>query len=180
LAATAGSEDLMACPACGASHHRECWEENGGCAVYGCVNGPVIEKRRDIEVPVSHWGREQKPCPSCGQEILAAALRCRHCGATFASAQPENTTEFQLRTLVTAGLQEARVKVRWIFFVSIFPFTAAIGAVWGWWWQRENPETMHALPVLDRALLKIGLIAAVVQTAALIILTALYIAVRGH
>ena len=28
------------CPECGASHHGDCWSENGGCAVVGCVAGP--------------------------------------------------------------------------------------------------------------------------------------------
>ncbi len=166
LAAIAAGDDTLACPACKSVHHRECWEENG-------------ENRRSVEIPVSHWGQEHKPCPACGKEILAAALRCRHCGATFASAQPENTEQFQLRTALAAARPELRTKVRWIFFVSIFPFTAPIGAIWGWWWQRENPDLLASLPPIDRALAKIALIAAIVQTAAIVILTALYSVVRG-
>ena len=29
------------CPACGVPHHKECWEENGGCTGYGCSEAPV-------------------------------------------------------------------------------------------------------------------------------------------
>lgn len=29
------------CDACGASHHAECWQANGGCAVYGCRRSPT-------------------------------------------------------------------------------------------------------------------------------------------
>jgi Prokaryotic RING finger family 1 len=29
------------CDACSTIHHRECWEEGGGCAVFGCVNAGV-------------------------------------------------------------------------------------------------------------------------------------------
>ncbi|MGH2958782.1 MAG: SPOR domain-containing protein [Solirubrobacterales bacterium] len=34
------NEDAVACDACQASHHVDCWDDNGGCAVYGCVNSP--------------------------------------------------------------------------------------------------------------------------------------------
>lgn len=29
--------NIVSCPSCGAGHHAECWEENGGCAVLGCA-----------------------------------------------------------------------------------------------------------------------------------------------
>lgn len=28
------------CPSCHTPHHRECWEQNGGCTVWGCAQGP--------------------------------------------------------------------------------------------------------------------------------------------
>src|SRR4051812_34837733 len=28
------------CPDCDAVHHQDCWQDNGGCAVLGCVAGP--------------------------------------------------------------------------------------------------------------------------------------------
>ncbi len=31
---------IEACASCGAVHHIECWQDNGGCSVTGCVNGP--------------------------------------------------------------------------------------------------------------------------------------------
>lgn len=34
------SEDVLVCRACEIPHHRECWQENGGCTTYGCENGP--------------------------------------------------------------------------------------------------------------------------------------------
>lgn len=30
------SDRVIVCPRCGVAHHRECWQENGGCAVFGC------------------------------------------------------------------------------------------------------------------------------------------------
>ncbi len=31
---------IETCGACGAIHHAECWQDNAGCSVTGCVNGP--------------------------------------------------------------------------------------------------------------------------------------------
>ena len=31
---------LIACPECGATHHPDCYRENGGCAVPGCAGRP--------------------------------------------------------------------------------------------------------------------------------------------
>jgi TM2 domain-containing membrane protein YozV len=28
------------CPTCTAPHHGDCWEENGGCTVFGCASAP--------------------------------------------------------------------------------------------------------------------------------------------
>jgi TM2 domain-containing membrane protein YozV len=33
------------CPACSTPHHKECWEENGGCTVFGCAEAPVEEAK---------------------------------------------------------------------------------------------------------------------------------------
>jgi hypothetical protein len=35
----AQGEEEVHCPACRTPHHRQCWQENGGCAVYGCRGG---------------------------------------------------------------------------------------------------------------------------------------------
>src|SRR5437867_6392692 len=109
-------EAMTSCPACYAQYHSECWQENGGCAVYGCAQVPAVEQRRSIEIPVSVCGQEQKPCPACDREILAAAVRCRHCGATFASARPEDAGQFQKRVAQTERLPEVHRQVIGIFY----------------------------------------------------------------
>src|SRR5881394_3850802 len=82
------------CPDCAAPYHAECWEENGGCGVYGCTQVPKTEHRDRLEIPVSYWGQEHKNCPVCQTQILAAAVRCRVCGTNFASARPQDANEF--------------------------------------------------------------------------------------
>jgi hypothetical protein len=34
--AVSPSEAVLVCPSCDQVHHRECWNEVGGCATYGC------------------------------------------------------------------------------------------------------------------------------------------------
>ncbi len=36
---------LTVCPGCATPHHAECWEENGGCTVFGCAEAPVEEAK---------------------------------------------------------------------------------------------------------------------------------------
>jgi hypothetical protein len=180
LAAVGEQEPAVSCPACHTVYHQECWAENGGCGVYGCTEVPAVESRRAIEVPVSYWGQENKPCPACRQEILAAALRCRHCGATFVSARPEDAVEFQARAAINASLDKTRQTVTWIFILSVVPFLAPIGAAWGAIWLRANRDSVRALPALYGALARIGLIVSIALTITIVALTGLYIGVRGH
>jgi len=36
------------CPTCGAAHHGECWQENGGCTVFGCASAPEEEPKISV------------------------------------------------------------------------------------------------------------------------------------
>lgn len=174
LAVIGPEEASDTCPECHAPHHNECWAENGGCAVYGCACVPVVESRAAIEVPMSYWGQEHKPCPACGHEILAAAVRCRNCGTTFASARPEDTAAFQSRSALEARLPAARRSIIIIFVLSVVPFLAPVGAVWALLWGRANRVEIEALPPLYGALHKIGLYAASALTLALVVIMLLY------
>ncbi|MFO1512099.1 MAG: RING finger protein [Verrucomicrobiota bacterium] len=167
-------ESRSACPGCAAEYHADCWQENGGCAVYGCAQVPQVEQRRAIEIPISYWGLENKPCPSCNQEILAAAIRCRHCGATFSSARPEDADEFQDRTAFQEQLPGMKRMVIWIFVFSIVPCLAPIGAIWGVIWYSSNRRRIGMLPGMFGAILKIGLAVALGQCALILLMTALY------
>jgi len=53
-------EGLTVCPECGIPHHVECWNENGGCTVWGCraAPGPVVRPAPQT-VPV-HRGSPQE------------------------------------------------------------------------------------------------------------------------
>jgi predicted RNA-binding Zn-ribbon protein involved in translation (DUF1610 family) len=171
--------NMVACPACHAPYHAECWAENGGCAVYGCEQVPKVGMRTGMEIPASYWGRENKPCPACGAEILAAAVRCRHCGATFASAQPEDAEAFRKRSeqgQIGPGLRRQAV---WIFIFCVMPLTAPIGAVVALVWWNSHREEIKALPALHAGLARLALIVGCGQTVLAVIMGVLYAAFRG-
>jgi hypothetical protein len=168
------AEAQTRCPDCGGAYHEDCWQENGGCGVYGCSQVPVVEKRGPLETPMSFWGQENKPCPACGREILAAAVRCRYCGATFSSAQPQDAAEFQSRRVLEEQLPRMRTRAVWIFILSVLPCTAPIGTIWGLIWYPQHRREMAALPSLYPVLCTIGIVAGLGQVVAMIVLAFVY------
>lgn len=167
-------EPSTRCPDCESPYHLECWEENRGCAVYGCPQVPPTEHRKSTEIPVSYWGREGKPCPACGAEILAAAVRCRHCGATFSSERPETSDEYDHRVDLESRAPELKRSVIWHFILCVIPVVAAIGTVIGVFWYLYRRKEINALPSLYPALSIIGLGVGALQTVLLIAVTYLF------
>jgi hypothetical protein len=141
---------------------------------------PVAEARRAIEIPVSYWGRENKPCPACGREILAAAMRCRHCGATFDSARPQEAAEFQERTHRGQRLPATRKTAICLFVCCVIPCLAPLGALWGLIWYPKHKDDVSALPSLYPALCKIGIGVAIAQSIALLVVAVLYSGLYRH
>ena len=180
LSPIGATDTVTACPACRASYHDDCWRENGGCAVYGCSQMPTVEPRKAVEIPVSYWGQENKPCQACGKEILAAATRCRFCGATFSSAQPEDTAAFNKRSEREKRAPQIKQRVIWIFILSLIPCTAPIGGLWGLVWYPTNKTDLQVLPTLYPALCKIGIAVGLGQTVLLALMAAIFAATRGH
>jgi len=37
--------ELVECPTCRTPHHRDCWNENGGCTVFGCDHAPTDDPK---------------------------------------------------------------------------------------------------------------------------------------
>ncbi len=153
------------CPACGVAVHDDCWEYNGGCGMYGCSAAPPTEKLDPLEMPVSYWGRETKNCPSCGQEIQAVALRCRHCGALFETAQPQDASSYRARSQLQRDLPAVRRGTVWLLVLSIVPCTALPTAIFGGAWYAGHRRQIAELPSLYGALAKLALAIAIGQSA---------------
>src|SRR5687767_15453993 len=46
------TEETHPCPKCGLVFHAECWQENYGCASYGCEQVNALAPKLDIPAPV--------------------------------------------------------------------------------------------------------------------------------
>jgi hypothetical protein len=153
------------CPGCNTFYHDDCWAENKGCAIYGCSEVPETEHHRPIEIPASFWGQEHKSCPKCECEILAAAVRCRHCGTTFSEAAPISRVEFQQRQRRKDRFPKLRRGVIWLSIFCIFPFTAPVALLLGFVWYLTNRKDIKAMPAIYHGLCKIALSVAIGQAA---------------
>lgn len=142
------------CPHCAALHHAECWAEIGGCSRYGCDLVRYLPKEQ-AAIPQAFWGQEKKPCPSCGQSINVAALRCRHCGAIFDDSAPK----------ARSAAPSSRMPLV-ILVGGILPVTAPIMLVVGGLWAISRGRRVR-LTGFDRMLMRVGLIASVATTALL-------------
>src|SRR5215213_6342136 len=81
------------CPYCYSAYHRECWQQLGGCATYGCSAAPAPE---ELPLPSSvrgGWG-DEKMCPQCEDNIPSSLLVCS-CGARFPWADPMTRQEYE-------------------------------------------------------------------------------------
>jgi hypothetical protein len=141
-------ERLGGCPGCGAPFHEECWEENGGCAVYGCARVPDAAAAPSAAPSV--WGREERDCPACGGRIKVAARRCVHCGSAVAAEVGGEAR----------STPPGRGPAVALLLAGIVPFTAPFALVLGGLWLLANRRTLRRWPSSSRVLAVVGLAAA--------------------
>jgi hypothetical protein len=101
-------------------------------------------------------------------------LRCRFCGTIFASARPQDQTEFQQRSARDQKLPTVQRTVLWIFILSVIPCLSPVGVVWGLVWNANHRDEINALPSIYPALSKIGLIVGIVETVMMILTSILF------
>lgn len=79
----AETDDIVACPDCGAPHHRSCWQQEGRCHFENAHGTPQQWKRprsTDAESP-------RNRCPNCGADNPEHAEFCGHCGRTLNTSE---------------------------------------------------------------------------------------------
>lgn len=80
-----GDLETLVCPGCGNTLHRECWDTLGGCSVKGCSRQVEVKK---AEIAVGDWGKTEKVCPFCAEQIPVEKLECPYCKASFGDIRP--------------------------------------------------------------------------------------------
>ncbi|MGO9864181.1 MAG: NINE protein [Terriglobales bacterium] len=50
-ASIAAEEPCTICSGCGTKHHQDCYEENGGCTIFGCSCAPAEEPKLSVSGP---------------------------------------------------------------------------------------------------------------------------------
>jgi|SRR5215470_5688616 len=58
------------CTACGMPHHEDCYQENGGCTVFGCPKAPAD----DPKLQVSYGDLQMTPVAAVAQSTPAASV----------------------------------------------------------------------------------------------------------
>ncbi len=85
------TDDIVACPVCGAPHHRDCWNELGNCAC-AADHGTDKQWSRDKAQPTTPPpAAPSKPCPYCHTNNVPYAEFCSHCGKELTSNNWQST-----------------------------------------------------------------------------------------
>jgi hypothetical protein len=129
-------EPACICPACRSPYHRECWDEIGGCAVYGCERMPETVKAQPEEGEGPQGWGDEKTCPRCGKTIRSMAVKCRFCKARFPSGTPMTPAEYREWAATQARLRPARTHAIIVFVCSLIgclaPVVFPVAAIWLW------------------------------------------------
>ncbi len=168
--AVRSGEVVGGCPSCDALFHVECWDENGGCAVYGCALAPESIHEPLEGAPGAVWGAEEKPCPACARNIKAAALRCRYCGAMLPDREGRGAAPGR-----SAG--PGRAAAIALLVAGVVPCTSPVVLLFGGPWLLLRRASLRRWPASTRATAVMGVVAAgavtLVAVAAIVIQTRL-------
>lgn len=79
----AETEASIICPSCGIPHHRKCWDENNGCATFGCSEQHYSSGEVQTE----------SVCRSCGAVLRSDQAFCHKCGTSRSEAYEKKCTQ---------------------------------------------------------------------------------------
>ncbi len=106
---------------------------------------PKTDGLKPLEIPPAFWGREDKDCPKCGNQILAMAVRCRHCGAQV-EAKIESKSSYDQREARRSRAPKLRQMSLVLLTMALLPFLALVPAIVGTLYYRLHREEIRKLP----------------------------------
>lgn len=71
-------DESVACPDCATMYHKDCWEENKGCAIYGCQSAHCLDVHAQQQEQES--GQNEISCPWCYTLVSPKTVICPSCG----------------------------------------------------------------------------------------------------
>jgi len=98
------------CTACGTPHHEDCYQENGGCTVFGCSRAPADDPKLQVSqsdlraivvpvptaAPVAQYPAPQYPLPAYGGPLgLSQAASSSPLPGSNAYAASPNPSSYQ-------------------------------------------------------------------------------------
>jgi len=104
--------DIITCPNCQMVYHKECWEDNNGCATYGCPSAgclappPMKIELSDCSLPnYAAPGGFSRPrlCPFCKTPMERGASFCWACGRDI-SGKGKNSSGIVLGVIISLVL----------------------------------------------------------------------------
>src|SRR5262249_27702343 len=135
------------CTACGTPHHEDCYQENGGCTVFGCARAPADDPKLQVSqsdisavnlpgqpyapqpvqpyVPSQPAGSPQSPSPyggPLGLSAAAAPAAAVNSAAPPASAYPQALRPNPVPGVVYGHSQKSRTT-----FILLGIFLGALG-----------------------------------------------------
>ena len=73
-------DESVSCPDCATLYHKDCWEENKGCAIYGCKSAHCLDVHAQENEQTYNQGPDQALCPWCYTLLSPKTVICPTCG----------------------------------------------------------------------------------------------------
>ncbi len=143
----------MACKACGFTHHRECWDALGGCAVEGCTQAVEVKKS---EIGATFWGTTEKVCPICSEKIPVAALQCPFCKTAFNDMKPMAREDVLIKP-EDPEHQSYRKSANWLLIFSLIGCTSPFALIFGGIWYANHRSEIERAGTTTRAKVLVSL-----------------------
>jgi hypothetical protein len=145
--------ETLVCSGCGNTLHRECWDSLGGCSVKGCPKAVEVGK---AEIVLTDWGKTDKTCPFCAEQIPVAARTCPFCNASFGDYRPM-TKEDVLPRAEDQEIRATQSKAKLLLVFSLLGFTSPFALLIGGIWYSESKNAIARAGANTRALVLVAL-----------------------